>query len=876
MTSKAKKDIVRKFLWTIVLYSCHEIAAIFGSFLIFFAITKLLHSNLFSLYLINIFGVIWLIASTSVGLILVFIDSFRYFFQKTVFRPSPIIPSLVHGLASILIELSISTFILAVLLRFYSLSFSRVILAVIFVILGFEITRRFSRAISGFYSAFSKIKILVKYIKEELGRSWSFLAYWAITLVFAFFSYKALSQGFISPFDNQPETARELFSNVLTITTAILAIFFAGATLIVQLIVGVYSFKFVAVLFRNSIFVSSFLIYLLIDVIHLVFLRIGWNSNLANFSLISSFYIIISLAILAGHFADWVQVPYVIEVVTKDIQKYMGRFKKPKIKTNRHYSQRGTPSLKYQVRSYFLAAFLGEDYKDPYLEELASHRFPTHIQKKIIEDTRPLLTACLKAINEDRREVVLACLSGVNEITKTYINKFDDLIFTTDDFFMFLYDQLSVVYEAAIESKNQQFTLDIVKTVIEIGKNCLVLTKDTRENNHIFIWIEFLRESIIKSLHLQRTGAQMTACAGIVDIGKSLIEQNAYSTVLHVIVVALHKIGQAVASIKHMWTAAIAVRATSGLVELLAVYMIETWRSDLGNQFFVDDVCKKLFNILDLAYKNQGNDYLTLTSISNSIVGRNSGLNLTGIVSIVLMHWQEKSSRTQFVLLSGVRNLIFLLSRLSQSAINVKAYAVEDYCSTLSEIGHMLIEFIVKVKEKHAVEVAKKDLKLIVEIANGLLIGIIKNQPNNSYESFNELSFLYASLIYYSDKNEDGFFLNLYNENVKKMTVIVNTTPQKELDNHGYRILYSYINLFGAWLFHFNPSHKENKSLKRFIRQKKFLSFSLENSNYPNYFVSDDQHIFGVNVWLSQEKDILDALRDQKIYSNFDKFLNIK
>jgi hypothetical protein len=308
----------------------------------------------------------------------------------------------------------------------------------------------------------------------------------------------------------------------------------------------------------------------------------------------------------------------------------------------------------------------------------------------------------------------------------------------------------------------------------------------------------------------------------------------------------------------------------------LAFYMTTARNSNLHVQYFVDDVCKKIFDILDLAYKTQNSDYLTLTGISNSVIGRHSGLNLTGIASIVLRYWQNESSRTHYVLLGGVHDLIVLLNRLAQSAISVKSYTVEDYCSTLSEIGHMLIEFIVTVKEKHAVEMAKKDLKLVSEIAENMFNAIIQNQPSNSYESFNELSFLYASLLYYSNKSEDGFFLSLYSNSVKKLVETVDKVPEKDLDGRGYRNLYSYVKLFSAWLFHFSPKHQEIKMLKSFIRKKSFLSFLLDDSDYPDYFISDDRFIFGWNVWQSWGKDILEILRDYKIYSSFDKYLSQK
>ena len=127
-----------------------------------------------------------------------------------------------------------------------------------------------------------------------------------------------------------------------------------------------------------------------------------------------------------------------------------------------------------------------------------------------------------------------------------------------------------------------------------------------------------------------------------------------------------------------------------------------------------------------------------------------------------------------------------------------------------------------------------------------------------------------------TNRSEDGFFLDLYEESIKKMTKAITARSEEEqLEHHGYRLLYSYINLFGAWLFHFYPTHKENKNLKRFIRKNDFLSFPVED-RYPDYFVSDDYHNLGMNVWLFQDEGMLKTLRDKNIYLNFDKFLNIR
>jgi len=274
MDTKARKITVRSFLIAMFWSLSYEIVAAFGAFLIFFAITKLVYAKFLLIYFVDVFWIVWLSTSILAGLIYFFANIYRYINKGVVFQPAPMLPSLILGVAFILIEILISVFTLSVLIKFYALSSLSVLLVIAVIDLLLEMARRYSSILIGFKNISLKISSFIKQVAENIKKFRLFIVYWALNLIFAVLACVLIYKGYISPLDNQPIFANELFSNVLTIVTGILAIFFAGATLIMQLIIGTYSYKFVEALFRNSIFVSSFLIYLLVAIAHLVFLRI--------------------------------------------------------------------------------------------------------------------------------------------------------------------------------------------------------------------------------------------------------------------------------------------------------------------------------------------------------------------------------------------------------------------------------------------------------------------------------------------------------------------------------------------------------------------------------------------------------------------------
>lgn len=875
MSDKTKNDILKELIWVIVLRVFFETFVILGVYLIFLASSNAISNVMQIPNPVRIWGWLWISISGAIAIIWIGLDSARYVQQKSLIFPLlPLLIFLVQTAEALLIEFLLSTLLIFLMLAFHGVTYYQIYFGVVMLIIAFESARRTSKVSTTLYRATLRFISSVKQFASEIKRSWLSIIYWLLTAVFIVVASKLLIQGLIVPFDNQPDTARELFSNVLTLVTAILAIFFTGATLIIQLIVGVYSFKFATVVFRNPINICSMVIIVTIGLGHLALLRYGWNTYLTSLSFYSSIYTILVLVILVGLFIEYIQVPNVVKIVSREIQSYIQGSPRPKRLLGSTLLKTGKVSLFYRIKSFLMEYLLGNR-QSPYLTELVSYNQPKTIQKEITERVRPLFAACLKAINDDRREIVLVCLSEINEIHKSYIAKYKDSLYVSDDVLMLLRSQFEIIYDVSVKVTNQQFTSDIVDALILIGKNSLDLTdRDQRDNKHVGTWIDLLGDSVIKSLHLQHTSAQMAACGGMIEIGQGLIKQHAYTSSLYVVADKLHRIGKTVASISHSWPATITQKICYGLLELLTVYVIEARQSSTCHQFYIQVICRHLRDVLEVAYKEQNDNAWNLNNITNSVVNQGLGGNLATVVSLALSNWPEKASRAEYDLLGGVREILFLIRSSLQSAMEKRTAPVDLYCSTLSEIAWTLIRFILRNQEKHARKSAQDDLKLLVQIVEGFFETVSKKYPDHSYESFKELSPIYAFLIYFSRQYNTKEFFEYYVASVKNIMATINKRPKDQDNSQGYRILYSHLKLFGAWFYKFEPKHAFVKLLLETLRRNDTLGYSFDDLGYPTDSIRGEWGIFPSNTWAESGQLIADALNDRKIYYEFDDLIS--
>ena len=326
----------------------------------------------------------------------------------------------------------------------------------------------------------------------------------------------------------------------------------------------------------------------------------------------------------------------------------------------------------------------------------------------------------------------------------------------------------------------------------------------------------------------------------------------------------------------HTWPAAITQNICSNLLNLLIGYLVEARRSKTYHNNYIKVICEHLSNVLVIAYKEQNDDVLTLSSITNSIVGQHIGGNLTSAVSIVLTNWPEKTSRTEYVLLEGIREILFLIKQSIQSAIVRKYASIEDYCTALAEIAWILINFIQFNQDDHARKTAQNDLKLVIRMTEELFDEISKKYPYNIYRSFKELSSIYAFLIYFYREQNSGEFLELYKQSVENIVAIIDNRPEDDERSQDFQPLFSYLKLFGAWLYQTLPSDPFVKSIVQSLRRNGSLAVHFRGLGYPRDSLSGDWRVSWSNTWASTGEEITNSLNNSENYFEFDNLINIR
>ena len=871
MNSPQKIDIKKQIALFYRTRLIVELSTVLIIILFFITYKELLDkpSYLTSFGFLDSFVQIWTGASLIIGAVRATIEIREYIKTEKIYQVLPIAPTLILTVVFLFIEF-LSSLAIYILISYRQPLAQKYFIVISFItITVLEIIRRIPKIKFLFHGIISFVDSFINAILGELKSSWLSIFYFLITSAFVVYGWILLRVGLNSPLDNIPTSATDLFSNVLTLTTAVIAIFFAGATLAIELIVGVYSFKFITVILRNLIFLSGFLIMLGIISSNLVLMRFGWNESLANLSFISSIYVVLSLIPIAGLIIKYIQVPNVIKTISKGIQREIEKAPKPKSIMSSPMVTMGNPGFRSRIWSTFNNYLTGKDVS-PATSSLASYRKVEAFKKELIEKIRPLFTASQKAILEDRREIVLVCLDEIRGITKTYMTVYRS-IHTSDEVHLFLVSQFKIMFDISVTAKNQQYTSDIVAAVVLLGKDSLFLTTNN-ENRIASAWSRFLANSIVKSWKLEYTSAQMSACDGIIEIGIDLINRLAYKTVLYGVSNYLKEVGETLANLRHTWSITIAYRICIGLFKLLIEYVSVARKTRTHYPYFIELICRHLDEVIGLLYKKDGDKFLLAARISDIVADQYDNENLSSMVSIILSDWPDPPSQVEHSTLKGLFQILILIRNLSREAIQKEGNQIEAYCGILAEVSWNLINFIQKVKNKFAHQEAEKDLNFLVNISQEVIQQMSK-LPYNNYEALEQLSLIQAFLAYYAHVNNQEFFLNLFIGNFKELLELLDREAETGDDRIStINTLYILLKRYGAWLYHFSPNHNLIRTALRVLRKHDYLDYSFEEAyiGFSEDTFSEKLQVFSLRKWETEAITIIDTLNSGQIYKDFD------
>ena len=459
-----------------------------------------------------------------------------------------------------------------------------------------------------------------------------------------------------------------------------------------------------------------------------------------------------------------------------------------------------------------------------------------------------------------------------------------------DSFLLFLNGQFEITFNIALGSYNQQYFEDIIERVGEIAQKCVELTDiqiRIGENGLVFDWIEFLKNSIWKTIDFKYTLAPTKAIKSICQVGIKLIEKDAFMTSIHTVGDSIQKIGANTSSKPGMYYAILTENCISGLIEMLKSFLKKIIEK---GKIFSEIEAKELCLIIASIMGNALNSKLDINSywvISTPLVGSSwTDENISSIISDVLK--QECSDENKEYLFKNIGYIIDCQGEISRKAIVENRGHLDDYLMFFSEIIYHFSVYLsnfndnFETKDPLVLRIRKELSNVMNKLLENTMVIYNLYLTTDSFINIFYISPVFAFLTYFTDKGKSSkLLLEKRNLFISQLLSMYTGFKAKDIkDKKKRKNLYRYIKLFGAWI-----DRSKSNSIKKDIitvlaneyeefRQETYhkLISPLEILGYPRG-VLGDWNIYISKYWIKDKWKITDELNDKSNdYMNYKSY----
>ncbi len=672
----------------------------------------------------------------------------------------------------------------------------------------------------------------------------------------------------------------------ITIILGILAIFFTLSAIVIQNILQKYSSIYLKIIINRVIFKVLLIILPISAIFNLLLLYFGSNNNLEKFSLCLAIYIVISVSFAVIQLIDFLSISNIVSFISIQAFSHIKKIPDPGIIKRKKKNKYFLLLLKIKILLYKKTS---KKLFDRLVKNMNNDFSVLPKHKAMLEgDVRPIFSTFCKALNEDDREVVLSCLDNLKDMALKYLDKRKNYRGMEDNFLLFLNGQFEISFNIAIRSYNQQYLEDIIERVGLISLKCVELS-DTQirigENGLVFAWIEFLKNSIWKTINFKYTSAPSKAIKSIYETGIKLIEKDAFTTSIRTVGDSLQKIGENTSSTTGTYYAFLTQDCISGLIKML--------KSSLGkiikrrgkyNEIDVNSLCRIIVSIMSNAL-NSKLDFVSYLTINNALVGSSfMHENISSIISDTLK--QKCSDKNKEYLFRNIGYIIDCQGEISRKAIVKNKGHLNDYLMFFSETIYHFSIYLSNTNDNFDAEdpLVLRIRKELSNLMNKLLknIMIIYNLylTTDSFINIFYISPIFAFLTYFAEKeNSSKLLLEKRNLFINLLLSTYTEFKAKDArDKEKRKNLYRYIKLFGAWI----DKSKSNPIKKDIIvvltndyeefREKTYPKFipPLVMLGYPMSDAGGDWNLFISKYWIKDKWKITDELGDKlNNYKNY-------
>ena len=692
-------------------------------------------------------------------------------------------------------------------------------------------------------------------------------------------------QGASLPRDTSDQSGAPLVSSVLAFATAFVAIFIAGAALVVELVSGPYTSGFGPPFVRHPLFILVGAVAIGVLVLDLYILRHGWNEPLLQAAFASGILLVFSFPFLMKLFLDYANAPNIISFHARQLQTIVRRAI-PRVRTPTsllapHVQQRIPASERLSL--LYSVHILGVV---PTPRDLVPPlQVPAAVAQHLKDRTRPFLNCALRAIREDRRDILLAATSALRSLAASYILARRNYLSDHDELLEFLVTEIDVLYAAALEVPNQQYTADLVELISSIAFSALDLTAgqmDPTTNAIASMYGKHLTDMALRAAHLHNTSAPSTAIDAAGDLAARLIGQHAITTAVFGIVEPLGKTADVIAKVPGLWPAVLAQRSLHALVKALsALQRLAIEQPMFSSDLHSENVADAMLRILRSAF-SVDRDVISLNHISAPVVGPvwRDG-NLVDLAAYTLRKCVSypPADRPRIVsLLSALPRVLHLGGTYA-----VPASHASDFASASSEIVWLAIPAVLSSGNQEELDALREFISQILAAGEAIVGAALKSEDSRDFDLFLRLSPTYAFLAHFASAAPNTTLRQLLLDSVRRLLELYIAAPSHTGRVRTRSELRRYLMMFGAWILGRFPDDPLYEDIARAIAsdvaswQSGNLHFGgseFERLGYPTQSLTDRWYIIPSRIWPSKDKTLIgDALNDSAAYRKYAQFV---
>lgn len=673
--------------------------------------------------------------------------------------------------------------------------------------------------------------------------------------------------------------SHDLVTAGLTISVGIVAIFFTVLGLAIQRTMEDYGPSFLRLIVGNSVYMCFCLIALLTAVLDLCILVHGLNPVLNKASFVGSLYCVLSVPFLLLETFASLDISSALDKISKRTIRTAKRHIKPQPRIITASGGDVSPGFRVLVQIAVQKWITGRMEPPSALPLFDVSEKTTETLQEMV---RPIINTCLKAIALDRREVVLKCLACLAEITDGYAKTRESYEGTTDYFLMFVSDQIEIIFNAALTSKNEQYTSDIADAVTRLANSTLRLTvrpeERFAENAFANIFCRLLATIALRSFPLEHSNAPVRSVRALGSIGNQLVGLQAYEPVLFGISESLKQIGVVTAAQSGPWAASVCQSTIEALVSILRTALHQMATTDWQFDIACDELCKRIEQILAAWYASRHTHIDNQTVIAPLIGGLWLRPNVADIFR-ELLHRPLKDRATESML-RDLERVVRLIGRLGTIAIRSNSSPQYEYCKSISELGYEAIDFALRSQDRVPKQSALGLIEKTMSAATALTSATFRTPEYFDLQNLYNLSPIWAFLIYFSrDSSREGF-LQIYGKGVRDLLSLLENRISEAGSDEAGRIpaIYKYIKMFGAWVYRMHPTDEINALVlttlarhyaARGRNDREGTGSIMASLGYPTEVIGGAWYIWPSDHWSHLQVGVTRELNDLSAYEAY-------